>query len=120
MYTAKHTASCNQCFTVVKHNSLQQRMPVQGLYTLILLVYMICVNMSHYSHQHCPIYIIIVHYYKQMLQYSIETFFPEAAAVAAEQGGLSSDSGLQAGTAVMYEEVVKRTAELVASWQCVG
>ena len=55
-----------------------------------------------------------------MLQYSIETFFPEAAAVAAEQGGLSSDSGLQAGTAVMYEEVVKRTAELVASWQCVG
>jgi uncharacterized protein YdiU (UPF0061 family) len=55
-----------------------------------------------------------------MLQYSIETFFPEAAAVATEQGGLTSDSGLQAGTAAMYEEVVKGTAELVASWQCVG
>jgi uncharacterized protein YdiU (UPF0061 family) len=57
---------------------------------------------------------------QQMLQYSIETFFPEAAAVAGEQGGLTSDIGLQAGTGAMYDEVVKRTAELVASWQCVG
>jgi uncharacterized protein YdiU (UPF0061 family) len=73
--------------------------------------YAICANMLHYRN-HLAV--------KQMLQYSIETFFPEAAAVAAEQGGLNSDSGLQAGTAAMYEEVVKRTAELVASWQCVG
>jgi uncharacterized protein YdiU (UPF0061 family) len=81
------------------------------IYLLMLLACIVYANMSHYSH-HLAI--------KQMLQYSIETFFPEAAAVAAEQGGLTNDNGLQAGTAVMYEEVVKRTAELVASWQCVG
>eukprot|EP00611_Tribonema_gayanum_P000294 TRINITY_DN10208_c0_g1_i2.p1 TRINITY_DN10208_c0_g1~~TRINITY_DN10208_c0_g1_i2.p1 ORF type:complete len:671 (-),score=211.36 TRINITY_DN10208_c0_g1_i2:201-2189(-) len=51
---------------------------------------------------------------KKMLHYSLSTFFPEAAAVAAGPGGLP------AGTLMMYEDVVKRTAELAAAWQCVG
>ena len=52
-----------------------------------------------------------------MLRYSIESFFPAALAVLSEAltAGKDADTALSAATAVMYEDVVKRTAELVVS-----
>mmetsp|Transcript_12357 Transcript_12357/g.15761 ORF Transcript_12357/g.15761 Transcript_12357/m.15761 type:complete len:101 (+) Transcript_12357:857-1159(+) len=48
-----------------------------------------------------------------MVQYLVENFYPEIAEC------LSADQACMR-TRVMYEELVKKTAEMVAAWQCVG
>mmetsp|Transcript_25712 Transcript_25712/g.33684 ORF Transcript_25712/g.33684 Transcript_25712/m.33684 type:complete len:725 (+) Transcript_25712:68-2242(+) len=48
----------------------------------------------------------------QMLNFAIESYFPEIAA--------KFEPNSPGRYLAMYEDVVKRTAELVAGWQCIG
>jgi uncharacterized protein YdiU (UPF0061 family) len=56
-------------------------------------------------------YVHTLYLVPQMVQFSIDTYFPEAAEAAQGPGGLP------AGALKMFEAVVASTAKLVAQWQ---